>query len=43
MDQGDETMDGWIGGWTSCHDDGVALNVCWLMKSLFAYFVQSDG
>lgn len=37
MDQGDETMDGWIGGWTSCHDDGVALNVCWLMKSLFAY------
>lgn len=28
--------DGWIGGWTSCHDDRVALSVCWLMKSLFA-------
>lgn len=28
--------DGWMGGWTSCHDDRVALNVCWLMKSLFA-------
>lgn len=27
--------DGWIGGWTSCHDDRVALSVCWLMKSLF--------
>lgn len=26
----------WIGGWTSCHDDRVALSVCWLMKSLFA-------
>lgn len=25
-----------IAGWTSCHDDRVALSVCWLMKSLFA-------
>lgn len=24
-----------IAGWTSCHDDRVALSVCWLMKSLF--------
>lgn len=28
--------DGWIDGWTSCHDDRVALSVCWLMKSPFA-------
>lgn len=27
---------GWMGGWTSCHDDRAVLCVCWLMKSLLA-------
>lgn len=32
----DWTKKGWMSGWTSCHDDRVALSVCWLMKSVFA-------